>query len=248
MKPLKIIDYSLIAVSMLYSTYVTFLFFSLHSSLLLAGCISIFIVFLAHHYTYQLIEYFKKTGRINQYIVLSITLISIVFYAEWNGQLVHAKNISGIPTTEVLDKQINSVQETINLSAKHTNKGKTNWAKYQTFLDSQKQLKALEVKRNQLLLAIETKTKEAEITANSFRLFSLILFLLAFVATSVNHASGLAKEHLLEKVDDKRNKIISLIRDGEVNNVKMLVDYFNIPPDEAFLLYQKFSPDKSIGF
>ncbi|MBB6463512.1 hypothetical protein [Flammeovirga kamogawensis] len=248
MKPVKIIDYSLIVVSMLYSTYVTFLFFSVHTSLILASFISVFIVFLAHHYTYQLIEYFKKTGRINQYIILAVTLISIVFYAEWNGQLVHAKNISGIPTTEILDKQINTVQETINLSAKHTINGKTNWAKYQTFLDSQKQLKRLEGKRSDLLLVINTKTREAEITANSFRLFSLILFLLAFVATSINHSYTSTPDNFLDKVDEKRNKIISLIRDGEVNNVKMLVDYFNIPPDEAYVLFQKFNPDKSIGF
>ncbi|WP_158297969.1 hypothetical protein [Flammeovirga sp. MY04] len=178
--------------------------------------------------------------------------MGLVFYSEWNGQLQHAKSVTGIPTTDLIDQQILQVQETINESSKHTVNGKTNWAKYQTFLDSQKQLRKLEEKREAQLLLIDDKLVEAENTANNFRVFSIVLFVLAFLASSVNHDtidSSLkeVKYDLEEEIDEQKLKVISLIKKGEINSVKMLMDYFNMQLKEAEYLFEKFSPKSKFG-
>lgn len=254
MKPLKIIDYSLIVLSMLYSTYVTFMFLGEYTSFLTAILLSLFLVYLGHHYTYQTVENFIKNKRLNQYAVLAVVLMGLVFYAEWNGQFVHAKKATVIPTTEAIDKQIVLVQQTINESSKHTVRGKTNWAKYQTFIDSQKQLNRLEESRKEQLMLIDEKLSEAEGVANQFRAFSIVLFLLAFLASSVHFKKSdsveleVSANEESSPIDGNKLKIIDLIRDGEIQGVQMLVDYFNIKEKEAKYLFSKFAPKSNIGF
>ncbi|WP_168883996.1 hypothetical protein [Flammeovirga agarivorans] len=256
MKPVKIIDYSLVVISMCYSSYVMFLFLSEHTSFLPSLLISVFIVFLSHHYTYQSIIYYKATKSLNQYIILSLSLTAFVFYSEWNGQFVHAKESIGIASTVEIETQIKNIEATIQRSSNHTIKGKTNWALYQTFLDSQKQLKTAEQKREQLLIQQQEDLTEANILANQFRCFSVILFLLAFLASSIETKSrksiNVENENqllTLNEVDKKKSKIIELIKEGEISNIKMLVDYFNLPEEEAFFLLQNFKPSQQkIGF
>lgn len=249
MKPLKLIDYSLVVVSMIYSTYVTFWYANEYfETIPIALILSAFIVFLAHHYTYQSILYFKLYRKLNQYIVLSFVLTAMIFFAEWNGQLLHAeKNIVGIKTTASIDHQIAQTQEIIFENAKHTNKGKTNWAKYQTFLDANKSIKVLEERRKDLLIEIASQKVEAETTANTFRLLSLVLFLLAFLASSVS-SKELNTVILNETIDHKKNKIIDLIKCGEINSSQMLIDYFNLSKEESMFLLKKHSPTAAIGF
>lgn len=248
MKPLKLIDYSLVVVSMMYSSYVTFWFVKEYfNNTPIALLISIFIVFLSHHYTFQTITFYQSHKSINQYAILAVLLTSMIFYAEWNGQLLHAKDQIGLKTTATIDDQIAQVQEMIFENAKHTVKGKTNWAKYQTFLDAQKNLKQLEERRVLLLNEIATQESEAEQTANSFRAFSVLLFVLAFLASSVQFKSNeLQTAH--EVIDQKTQKIIGLIKKGEIKNAEMLVNYFNLTKEEALFLLQKHSPSQQIGF
>ncbi|KXX66768.1 hypothetical protein AVL50_30005 [Flammeovirga sp. SJP92] len=233
---------------MLYSSYVTFWFTKeyFHNTPL-ALSISIFIVFLAHHYTLQTISYYQVHKSINQYAILAALLTSMIFYAEWNGQLLHAKEQVGIKTTVSIDDQIRQVQEMILENSKHTVKGKTNWAKYQTFLEAQKNLKLLEERRELLLEEIAVQKSEAEQTANSFRAFSVLLFVLAFLASSVQFR-GYEVQAVHEVIDQKTQKIIGLIKKGEIKNAEMLVNYFNLTKEEALFLLQKHSPSQQIGF
>ncbi|NME71522.1 hypothetical protein [Flammeovirga aprica] len=245
MKPLKLIDYSLVVVSMMYSSYVTFWFVKEYfETTPIALSISIFIVFLSHHYTFQTITFFQANKSINQYAILAVLLTSMIFYAEWNGQLLHVKDQIGLKNTTAIDAQIAQVQDMILENSKHTVKGKTNWAKYQTFLDAQKNLQLLEDRRVVLLEEITVQESEAEQTANSFRAFSVLLFVLAFLASSVQF-----KGYDMPKViDQKTQKIIGLIKNGEIKNADLLVNYFNLTKEEALFLMKKHSPSQQIGF
>lgn len=247
MKPLKLIDYSLVVISMMYSSYVTFWYLKEYIQLFfVAIVVAVFLVFLAHHYTYQAIQFFKSNQSINQYGVLALVLSALIFYAEWNGQLSHASSRIGISTTEKIDTQIEEMQTTLQESSKHTIKGKTNWATYQTFKDAQKNLEKLEKKRVLLLENIKLQKAEAEATANSFRAFSVLLYIMAFLATSVKYDED-AHYELKNIVDKKTQKVIHLIKAGEVNSAQVLIDYFNFPKEEAKFLYNKHAPQQ-IGF
>ncbi|MBD0400563.1 hypothetical protein [Flammeovirga sp. EKP202] len=248
MKPLKLIDYSLVVVSMMYSSYVTFWFVKEYfQNTPIALSISIFIVFLSHHYTLQTISFYQHFKSINQYAILATLLTSMIFYAEWNGQLLHAKDQIVSTNTSSIDDQIDQVQNVILENAKHTVNGKTNWAKYQTFLDAQKNLKLLEERRVVLMKEIAEQETEAETTANSFRAFSVLLFVLAFLASSVQ-MKGNNVPKIQKVIDQKTQKIIGLIKNGEIKSTEVLVNYFNLTKEEASFLLRKHSPSQQIGF
>lgn len=270
MKPNKIIDYSLIVVSMLYSSYVSYMYLNdMFHNMVLAAVSAIFIVVLAHHYTYQLIEYFKETGKVNQYLVLTVVLMGLVFYAEWNGQSINAKHAVGVPTTESIDNKIQDVEAVIQENATHTTANGTNWAKYQTYLDAQKQLRFLQEQRKEQLVLIETKLAEAEVQANNFRFFSVILFIIAFVASSVKHEEKTKKEtaitptvlpkqkkgnidaDLKQKVIEsiEHDDVIDMINRGVITKSSTLVKYFGYKEDYADIaidFYSNYKP--KIGF
>ncbi|NME70551.1 hypothetical protein [Flammeovirga aprica] len=184
MKLVRIADYSLILASLLYSSYVSCLFFASILPFYLAIPLALFIVILGHHYSFFAIQYFKENRKLSQASIIAIALMLTVFYSEWKGQHVQAKSVTGIPTTEKIDQHIEEVMQTI-----HQNANKKNWRNVEQYRSASQQLKMLQEEKQRLLETIEEKNSEAEQLASEFRVFSIILFLIAFVASTLNSDS-----------------------------------------------------------
>lgn len=221
MKLSKLADYSLIIVSMVYSSYVSFLFLSEVSHPIVAGIMAVFVVVLGHHYTFYAVKHFKETKQVSQSILIAITLMVFVFYSEWNGQKVHALSKSKMPTTEWIDKQIETTYKTINENA-----NKKNWRNVEQYRTASEQLEKLQKEKSRILEEINLKTIEAESLANDFRLFSVLLFCVAFIASTLlkDDETKSEKENNLKSDAMSMNITSSEIRlPNTINNDKNIV-------------------------
>ncbi|MBB6462173.1 hypothetical protein [Flammeovirga kamogawensis] len=256
----KIADYSLILVSLMYSSYVSFLFLSEVSNVYVAAFIAVFIVSLGHHYTFQTIKHYKETKSVSQSILIAIILMGFVFYAEWNGQSIHTLNVADIPTTEKIDSQIDETMEII-----HQNANKRNWRNVEQYRTASQQLETLQQEKERILTIINIKSNEAKKLANDFRCFSILLFCVAFIASTLTNTSKTANNKVvtntISTVPHKNTaihyssevpvttttnfeeEIILKIQTGEITDHKVLMKLLRLNVRQANQLLSTYKPN-----
>ncbi|AZQ64907.1 hypothetical protein EI427_22025 [Flammeovirga pectinis] len=256
----KIADYSLILVSLMYSSYVSFLFLAEVSSVYVAIFIAVFIVVLGHHYTFQTIKHYQETKSVSQSILIAIILMGFVFYAEWNGQSIHTLDVADIPTTEKIDNQIDETMEII-----HQNANKRNWRNVEQYRTASEQLETLQLEKERLLSIISKKSKDAEQLANDFRCFSILLFCVAFIASTLtNKTKVTSTKEVTNAVTPLQNintpvqytsevpvatsnnfeeEIILKIQTGEIKDHKVLMKLLRLNVRQANQLLSTYKPN-----
>lgn len=227
MKVSRLADYSLILVSILYSSYVSYMFLSEIASAVIAGAVATFIVVLGHHYTYQTIKHYSQTKKVSLSAVIALLLMTFTFYSEWKGQKVHAISVSEIPSTEVIDKQIEMTYNTINENA-----NKRNWRNVEQYREASKQLKILLIQKKELEGKIANMEQEADSMANDFRFFSVLLFCIAFIASILTLEKQ--KETIVESIEEpyKTPEILPVKEKVPVQPVQTNMTYEDIVIDK----------------
>lgn len=194
----KLADYTMILLSVVYSSFVCFKYLSEIVSPIPAGIGAVLIVILGHHYTIQAVQYFKNEKKIHAISLVGILLMGFVFYSEWNGQHHIAHEVVGVETTKEIDASIFTCMKTI-----EENEGKRNWQYVERYRKATERLKLLTAQKEQKLQQIAEQESLANIRANEYRFISVILYIIALIVSSFSMVSVTSKQKELLKEENE---------------------------------------------